>query len=87
MHSTSHLPMSWRDRARLDWTWTFVLVPVDGVTRTRFLFRSRWTTSPWWLTLGGWLAVVPADFVMARDMLHGVKARAEGSTLESPFIS
>lgn len=87
LHSTSHLPMSWRDRARLDWTWTFVLVPVDGVTRTRFLFRSRWTTSPWWLTLGGWLAVVPADFVMARDMLHGVKARAEGSTLESPFIS
>jgi hypothetical protein len=28
-------------------------------------------------TLYGWLIVVPADFVMSRDMLHGVKERAE----------
>ena len=77
LHSTSHLPKSWRDRAALDWTWVFVLDPLDRGDRTRFHFRSRWTTSPWWLTLGGHLAVVPADFVMARDMLHGVKQRAE----------
>jgi hypothetical protein len=79
LHSTSHLPASWRRRhtAALDWSWAFVLEPLDGGRRTRFIFRSRWTTAPWWLTLGGWLAVVPADFVMSRDMLRGVKARAE----------
>ena len=30
LRSNSHLPMSWRDRATLDWTWSFVLTPVDG---------------------------------------------------------
>jgi hypothetical protein len=77
LRSNSHLPMSWRDRARLDWTWTFVLTPLDGGRRTRFHFRSRWVTHPWWLTVSGWLGIVPADFVMSRDMLRGVKARAE----------
>ena len=77
LRSDSHLPLSWRERARLDWTWAFVLTPLDGGSRTRFHFRSRWVTEPWWLTLGGWLAVVPADFVMSRDLLRGVKARAE----------
>jgi hypothetical protein len=78
LRSTSHLPRSWRDGARLDWTWAFVVTPVDG-GRTRFHFRSRWVTSPWWLTLGGHLAVVPADFVMSRDMLHGVRRRVHDS--------
>jgi hypothetical protein len=77
LRSSSHLPAGWRDRATLDWTWSFVLAPLDGGRRTRFHFRSRWVTQPWWLTAGGWLAIVPADFVMARDMLHGVKRRAE----------
>lgn len=78
LRSNSHLPMSWRDRATLDWTWTFVLSPRDGGRRTRFHFRSRWVTEPWWFTAGGWLVVVPADFVMSRDMLRGVRTRAEG---------
>ena len=78
LRSNSHLPASWRDRAALDWTWAFVLSPVDGGRGTRFHFRSRWVTHPWWFTLSGWLGVVPADFVMSRDMLRGVKARAEG---------
>ncbi len=77
LHSTSHLPLEWRDKASLDWSWAFVLFPVDDGARTRFVFRSRWTTRPWWFTLGGWLVVVPADFVMSRDMLHGVRQRAE----------
>ena len=77
LHSTSHLPASWRDKASLDWSWAFVLIPADGGQRTRFLFRSRWVTSPWWLTLGGWLGIVPADLLMSHDMLHGVKERAE----------
>jgi len=84
LHSTSHLPRSWRDRgiAELDWSWVFVLEPVDGGRRTRFRFRSRWTTSPWWMTLGGRLLIVPADFVMSRDMLRGVRARAEARRRE-----
>jgi hypothetical protein len=79
LHSTSHLPASWRehDHARLDWSWVFHLFPLEDGARTRYLFRSRWTTSPWWLTAGGWLGLVPADFVMSRDHLHGVKERAE----------
>ena len=77
LHSTSHLPVSWRDKASLDWSWVFVLRPVHGGQRTRFHFRSRWVTSPWWVTLFGWLAIVPADLVMSHDMLHGVKERAE----------
>jgi hypothetical protein len=80
MHSTTHLPLSWREVADLDWSWAFVLDPIDGGRRTRFAFRSRWTTSPWWLTLGGHLALVPADFVMSRQMLRGVRTRAEALT-------
>lgn len=78
LHSTSHLPASWRDRhhAVLDWSWTFALEPLEGGRSTRFHFRSRWTTAPWWFTLVGKLGVVPADFIMARDMLRGVQARA-----------
>jgi hypothetical protein len=79
LHSTSHLPDQWRadHRASLDWSWAFVLRPIDGGRRTRFSFRSRWRTAPWWLTMGGWLGVVPADFVMSRQMLLGVKGRVE----------
>jgi hypothetical protein len=81
LHSTSHLPAAWRarHRASLDWSWAFVLTPVNGGKQTRFIFRSRWRTEPWWVTLGGRLLVVPADFVMAHDMLRGIAQRAEGS--------
>ena len=78
LRSSSHLPRSWRRRATLDWTWAFVLTPVDGDARTRYHFRSRWVTHPWWLTAAGWLGIVPTDLVMSRDMLRGVRSRAEG---------
>jgi hypothetical protein len=84
LHSTSHLPPSWRDKASLDWSWAFVLTPIDQGQRTRFLFRSRWVTEPWWFTLAGWLGVVPADFLMSHDMLHGVKQRAEALARNYP---
>lgn len=77
LRSNSHLPMSWRDRAQLDWTWAFVLTALDEGQRTRYHFRSRWVTEPWWFSAVGLLGVVPADFVMARDHLSGVKRRAE----------
>ena len=81
LHSTSHLPARWRDRHRvaLDWSWVFVLVPVDDGQQCRFHFRSRWSTSPWWLTVGSSMLLVPADFVMSRDMLRGVRQRAESA--------
>jgi hypothetical protein len=37
----------------------------------------RWWSSGSWLTLAGWMGIVPADFVMSRQMLRGVKARVE----------
>jgi hypothetical protein len=77
LRSNSHLPMSWRDRATVDWTWAFVLTPRDDGRRCRYHFRSRWVTSPWWFTALGWLGVVPADFVMSNDHLRGMKERAE----------
>ena len=82
MHSTTHLPLSWRDKASLDWSWAFVLLALDEGRRTRFLFRSRCVTAPWWFTLAGRLGIVPADFVMSRDMLQGVKQRAEAMARE-----
>lgn len=84
LQSNSHLPMSWREHADLDWTWAFVLTPVEEGRRTRFHFRSRWTTRPWWFTAFGWLAVVPADFVMSRDMLRGVRERVESAPRATP---
>ena len=84
LRSTSHLPPSWRakHKAELDWSWVFVLRPLDGGRRTRFHLRSRWTTTPWWFTLGGRLGIVPADFVMSHDMLRGVQKRAEALARE-----
>jgi len=84
LHSTTHLPLSWREHASADWSWSFFLTPLPD-DRTRFHFRSRWTTAPWWLTVGAGLALVPADFVMSRDMLRGVKRRAE--TLAQEWLS
>ena len=65
----------------MDWSWTFILTPVDGGRRTRFLFRSRWITAPWWFTLFGRLVIVPADFIMARSMLTGIRNRVEGQSV------
>jgi hypothetical protein len=79
LHSTSHLPLSWRDRAQLDWSWAFVLTSLHDGQDTRFHFRSRWKTSPWWFTASGWLGIVPADFYMSRGMLRGVQERARAT--------
>ena len=86
LRSNSHLPLSWRTKrhARLDWTWVFVLVPLDGGRRTRFTFRWRARTSPWWVRTLCWVAIVPADLVMSRDMLRGVMRRAENMAYGDP---
>jgi hypothetical protein len=80
LHSEEHLPPGWKERfgAWIDWTWAFVLDdPGDG--KTRFIFRSR-RPGPWCVAAAYLLAIIPADFVMSRQMLRGVKARAERTT-------
>jgi hypothetical protein len=81
LHSEDHLPPGWRDRfgAWIDWTWAFVLDDL-GDGRTRFIFRSRGRAGPWWVAAGYLLAIIPADFVMSRQMLRGIKTRAEQAT-------
>jgi hypothetical protein len=83
LHSTSHLPISWRlqGRAAVDWTWAFVLEPA-GEGTTRFTFRWRALTRPWWLRVLAWVLIVPADAVMSRGMLRGVASRAERTARE-----
>ena len=80
LHSTTHLPLSWRRRGRsVTWSWAFVLAPEAGGRETRLLFRWRARTRPWWVTLGTHLFIVPADFLMSRGMLRGLARRVERS--------
>ena len=81
LHSDEHLPPGWQERfgAWIDWTWAFALDDLGG-GKTRFIFRSRMRAGPRWVAAAYLLAVVPADFVMSRQMLHGVRARAERTT-------
>ena len=86
LESTSHLPLSWRRRgvAHLHWSWSFRLTPVDGGRATRIVFRWRARTSPWWLTVGAHLTIIPADYVMSSGMLRGLRGRATGVLREAP---
>jgi hypothetical protein len=78
LHSQEHLPPGWAERfgAWIDWTWAFVLDDLGNGT-TRFIFRSRGRAGPAWVAAAYLLVIIPADFVMSRQMLRGVKARAE----------
>lgn len=62
---------------RVELGWTFVLQPV-GERTTRLLSRTRYDYSP--LAVGLLLRPVlePAQFIMERRMLLGIKSRAEG---------
>lgn len=83
LHSREHLPPQWAERygAAMDWTWQFVLDELPG-GRSRFLLRSRLRLEPRWVRALYLALVVPADFVMSWQMLHGVKRRAERTTPE-----
>jgi len=78
LRSTSHLPAAWRTRfsAELDWTWSFQLDDL-GNRRTRLAFRTRCVARPWWVLIAYKAALIPADFVMSRQMLRGITRRAE----------
>jgi hypothetical protein len=78
LRSTTHLPRRWRDSgvAAVDWSWSFNLVAVGG--GTRIVFRWRAHCEPWWLAAVVRTLLVPADMLMSRSMLRGVRVRAEG---------
>ena len=78
LHSRQHLPPTWERRfgAWIDWTWAFVIDDL-GDGGSRFIFRSRFRVGPWWVAAIYLLGVVPADFIMSRQMLRGVRARAQ----------
>jgi hypothetical protein len=86
LHSTSHLPLAWRrnGRASVNWTWAFSIVPLDSGGSSRLIFRWRAATRPWWLTLSAWAVIVPADFLMSRDKLRGMKRRTERPVRAGP---
>jgi len=60
-----------------DFTWAFVLRPQSDGT-TRLLVRERYAYSRWWTV---WMveAVEVASFIMSRQMLRGIRRRAEGN--------
>jgi hypothetical protein len=82
LHSTSHLPLSWRRRglASVNWTWVFSLRTLDDGRATRLVFRWRSRTSPWWLTVVAQGLIVPADWFMSRGMLRGLTRRVAESS-------
>jgi protein-S-isoprenylcysteine O-methyltransferase Ste14 len=57
--------------------WAFVVEPVDQDT-TRLIHRSRTAVDQTWVKI-----IEPGMFVMERGMMRGVRARAEGWTLDS----
>lgn len=84
LHSTSHVPPALRDVMSVDWTWSFLLEPVETGTRLRLRARASGSS----LALLAWhLLVVPSDFVMARAMLRGIAERAEHSAPRRPATS
>lgn len=77
-HSDSHLfgVLADRDDVHMDWAWTWQLTPLpEG--RTRLLQRNNGRLTPAWAGLAYVATIVPADFVMARSHLRGIRQRAE----------
>jgi hypothetical protein len=87
LHSTSH-DVPWRGRrgVHVDWTWAFCLEPATA-GRSRLLVRVRIAAAPWWLRLVVAGAIVPADFVMSRAQLRGIRRRVLAARLEHPLRS
>lgn len=62
----------------------FLVEPVDAAT-SRLIVRTRFHDETWWGPIVTALAFEPVHFVMERQMLLGIKARAEGR-LPSPAL-
>lgn len=83
LHSREHLPPGWADKydAALDWSWAFVLDELSP-DRTCFIFRSRLRLKRLWVEAVYLGVIVPADFIMARQMMRGLKGRVEAMSAE-----
>ena len=66
-------PAGASDRAVLDWTWAFILSPVDGAS-CRLLVRTRAEYHPWFLGVFS-LLLDAVQFVMERKMLQTIERR------------
>jgi hypothetical protein len=63
-------------------TWGFFLKEIDEKT-TRLLIRNRWDRKAGLLNwIGNYVLLEPAHFIMEREMLLGIKHRAEQQALE-----
>ncbi len=69
-------PAREEDRAILDWTWAFVLTPVDEGS-CRLVARVRADYHPRWLLPLLPFSLEPAHFVMERKMLTTIEQRVE----------
>jgi hypothetical protein len=90
LRSTRHLPASWRQRGlAMDWIWSWQLdEPVRG--RTRVIQRNRMRLEPAWFERAFLATIVPADFIMARSHLRGLRRLVQGSVssaVRNPRIS
>lgn len=65
--------IAWRSQDG-NWVWSFTLCPRDGATR--LISRNRYRLPSWGARLG-MLPLEPGSLVMERQMLRGIKLRAE----------
>lgn len=66
-------------KARIDWTWAFVLSESCG-GRTRLLVRMRSYYAPAWMRVVVHLVLEPAHAVLGRRQMLGIAQRAEAGT-------
>jgi hypothetical protein len=71
------------DRAVLDWTWAFVLTPVNKAS-CRLLARVRADYRPLWLRLLMPFLLEPVHFIMERKMLRTIERQARRATERAP---
>lgn len=76
------LVLDMRNTGAVDWVWQFGLYPVDE-KRTQLVLRSRVRAHDVWGRLLT-SAIEPAGFVMTRQMLLGLKRRAERPQSSAP---
>jgi len=79
MNMLTAAPATEGDWSVLDWTWSFVLHPMDEVS-CRLLVRVRADYRPALLRVFFPLVLEPAHFVMERKMLRSIELRAAAKT-------
>jgi hypothetical protein len=80
LFSDSHLfgSLAEREDVTMAWAWSWQLDELPA-GRTRLIQRNNCRLTPTWLHHAYAASMIPADLVMARSHLRGVRARAEGN--------